>query len=147
MQLPKQTSVMHVPCLRASKRLFAWRYPSAAVLIAPEDRSSLYLSRYYSPLVFAWSEFSTTNQTRRRRSKCHSTKNLDRKWRAQRRDRCRRIRECNKYMSQGRKVIHVRAQMPIHSSDMDANLILHLNPWRATFSTALAASGSSVSRE
>jgi hypothetical protein len=63
------------------------------------------------------------------------------------RDRCRRIRGYNMHMPQGRKVSHVRAQMPIHSSGMDANLILHLNPWRATFSNALATPGSTVSRE
>ena len=143
---------MHIPCLRVSKHLFAWRYPSAAVLIAPEDRSSLYLSRS-TTLIFARSEFSTTNPTRRRKSKCHSTKNLDRKRRAQK-VKERRIPQGTRiqyvYMSQGKKersVSHVRAQMPIHSSGMDANLILHLNPWRATFSTALATSGSSVSRE
>ncbi len=103
-QLQKQTSVMYVPCLRVSKHLFAWRYPSAAVLIAPEDQSSLYLSRFYSPLIFAWSEFSTTNQTRRRRSKYHSTKNLDRtKASSKKRDWCRRIREHNMYMSQGKE--------------------------------------------
>ena len=62
-------------------------------------------------------------------------------------DRYRRIREYNMHMPQGRKVGHVRAQMPIHSSFMDENLILHLNPCRATFSSALATSGSSVSRE
>ncbi len=43
------------------------------------------------------------------------------------------------------KVVYIRAQIPAHSRGMEANLILHLNPWRATFSKALGTSGSSVS--
>ncbi len=43
------------------------------------------------------------------------------------------------------RVVNIRAQIPAHSRGMEVNLILHLNPWRATFSKALGTSGSSVS--
>jgi hypothetical protein len=46
------------------------------------------------------------------------------------------------YVEQGSDV---RAQTKAHSSGMEANRMLHLNPWRATLSTALPASGSFVS--
>ncbi len=128
-----------VPCLRASKHLFAWLYSAVVVSIV----RALSLIRPFLLFSFGCRGFSTMSQTKTQRSRHHSIKSLERKGGGLRLDRYRIDREQHEHTAQ---VGYTRAQIPIHSSDMEANLILHLNPWRATLSTALATSGSSVSR-
>ncbi len=57
----------------------------------------------------------------------------------------REQRKCMVRCGAAGRVMNIRAQIPAHSRGMEANLILHLNPWRATFSKAFGTSGSSVS--